>query len=74
MCVSVQAGVISHHREAGWCETDKQTVTVNDSDAALSVTRIHPVVMLQADRKSLLLWASVTHTHPHIHTSAVELI
>lgn len=37
-----------------------RTVTVNDGDAPLSVTRIHPVVMLQADRKSLLLWARVT--------------
>lgn len=44
-------------------ESDHQTVIVNDCDALLSVTRIHPVVMLQTDRKSLLLWASVTHNH-----------
>lgn len=47
---------------------DRQTVSVNDCDASLSVTRIHPVVMLQADRKSLLLWASVSQTHTHTHS------
>lgn len=54
-----------------WFLTDRQTdktVNGNDCDASLSVTRIHPVVMLQADRKSLLLWASVTHTHTYTHT------
>lgn len=55
-------------------QTDRQTVTVNDSDASLSVTRIHPVVMLQADRKSLLLWASVTHTHTHTVTVVSVLL
>lgn len=44
-------------------QTHRQAVIVNDGDVSLSVTRIHPVVMLQADRKSLLLWASVTHTN-----------
>lgn len=69
VCVSAQIGVFppSAAKPLGVGRTDGWMVPANDSDVPLSVTRIHPVVMLQADRKSLLLWASATHTHTHTH-------